>query len=831
MYVCYVCKFAVHACDFGAIKKHLSDHLLFGELKYPIHCNQQECCSCFKTINNFMRHYKLYHATVVEPFRSHSGLTENDSSSGESDAECDIQCEPSINEPSLSEPPIEDIRTEALSLCCMLRANSAVPYSIIPDVMSSCNVMLNSVVEHVISSLQSPLIQNMDDVHKFCESLKQLQSPLESLQSDYKQVTAITSNPLFVKPTRLITGLPCIEAVTNGSRTQNVAVYKECQYISVISNLQSLFSSRDFVAAFESESLTEACNTEFITSNVQSAGRYRQHEFYQKSNTVLIQLFYDDMATSNPLRGACAYYNIGVFYYTLRNLPAYFNSCFSNVHLLALCHSMDLKEHGFGIILDKFMSEIHILETQGISVDVAGVGSRHLFGTLFQVTCDNLALNALFSFTKSFTCDFFCVNCYASQTDIQKHFRESQFVLRSKVEHDGDCANASRQNSVVKGVSGTCLLNKSDYFHIIENKTNDCMHTVLEGIVPFELGCILYRLVHEKLILLDTLNRKMSLFYSSLTVEKKNKPLEIVGVHCSGKGISPSMKAVQIWSLLRMLPLVLADIVSQKHPCIRLLHHLCHLTSIIFSPCFTQGMIAYLEDVIEDHLCNFKTIFPDVPLKPKHHFLVHYPSIIRANGPPVTYSCLRYELKNSFFKRSAHIVCNFRNITLTLATRHQFNALLARLSGKGIRDFVFVKNCGNVFLHTLNEGSAICSTLNCTLSDTVLLTEIINYRGKTLKRGSIVIIKDGINCYPLCIFFFVKRESEWKIVGKKAHVTEFIAGATAAVIAFDVPCAVKVLSLVDLFDAEPLDVIKLQGKDVVCLKWHVVCLYPVECTY
>jgi len=79
-------------------------------------------------------------------------------------------------------------------------------------------------------------------------------------------------------------------------------------------------------------------------------------------------------------------------------------------------------------------------------------------------------------------------------------------------------------------------------------------------------------------------------------------------------------------------------------------------------------------------------------LRPKHHFLVHFPTAILQNGFCVGFNCLRYELKNSFFKRSAGVVCNFTNISKTLASRHQYNAFHSRLSKQFLRNTVLVGN-------------------------------------------------------------------------------------------------------------------------------------------
>lgn len=59
-------------------------------------------------------------------------------------------------------------------------------------------------------------------------------------------------------------------------------------------------------------------------------------------------------------------------------------------------------------------------------------------------------------------------------------------------------------------------------------------------------------------------------------------------------------------------------------------------------------------------------------LKPKHHLLTHYPTIIRYSGPPRHYWCFRFEGKHKEFKAYARTTSSLKNITLTLAKKFQY---------------------------------------------------------------------------------------------------------------------------------------------------------------
>ena len=94
--------------------------------------------------------------------------------------------------------------------------------------------------------------------------------------------------------------------------------------------------------------------------------------------------------------------------------------------------------------------------------------------------------------------------------------------------------------------------------------------------------------------------------------------------------------------------------------------------SMLFAEALTREATYMLEYMISDHLQLFKHLFPNETIKPKQHYLLHYPRCIRMVGPLVKFWAMCFEAKHNFFKRLSHIVCNFRNICKTMEYRHQY---------------------------------------------------------------------------------------------------------------------------------------------------------------
>lgn len=55
-------------------------------------------------------------------------------------------------------------------------------------------------------------------------------------------------------------------------------------------------------------------------------------------------------------------------YFILRNLSPKVNSALTNIHLLALFHTQDVKRYGFSAILEPIVRNIKILESSGIKL-------------------------------------------------------------------------------------------------------------------------------------------------------------------------------------------------------------------------------------------------------------------------------------------------------------------------------------------------------------------------------------------------------------------------------------------------------------------------------
>lgn len=53
------------------------------------------------------------------------------------------------------------------------------------------------------------------------------------------------------------------------------------------------------------------------------------------------------------------------------------------------------------------------------------------------------------------------------------------------------------------------------------NWINDCMHTCIQGFIPYVCGMIIQRLISQKFLDLDEINDEISKMFSKVKIDKK----------------------------------------------------------------------------------------------------------------------------------------------------------------------------------------------------------------------------------------------------------------------------------------------------------------------
>lgn len=287
------------------------------------------------------------------------------------------------------------------------------------------------------------------------------------------------------------------------------------------------------------------------------------------------------------------------------------------------------------------------------------------------VIADNLGAHEIAGLTESFSGDYFCRFCLGKGCDIRSNCVASgAFDLRTKETYAAHAKAALEDNAHCFGVKSECVFTKTlSRFHFVSGFPPDVAHDVLEGIVPVEIARCLLLMISKKLFTLDELNKAILAFPYKWS-DKTNKPHVVQKSQLARKTIGGN--AHENWALIRFLPFLIGAQVPEDEPAWLLLMDLKDIVELVVAPVHTDESISYLEVKILDHRQKYEVLFPDVRILPKQHFLEHYPHLIRCFGPLVQLWTMHFESKHGFFKQIVKHTSCYRNIPLTLASKHQF---------------------------------------------------------------------------------------------------------------------------------------------------------------
>ena len=275
---------------------------------------------------------------------------------------------------------------------------------------------------------------------------------------------------------------------------------------------------------------------------------------------------------------------------------------------------------------------------------------------LVLILGDNLGLNGICGFVESFKANFCCRICSISSENLRESIEEDPTLLRSKLTYN---AAIKMKNVSKTGIKEPCVFNEVNGFHITTNRSIDMMHDILEGVCKYVMRAIIFAFIFkEKYFTLDYLNYRIQNFEYG-RIEISNKP-SIIQLHKLKNKIDLNMSASEMLCLTRYFGLIIGDRIPEEDKWWELYVYLRQIIGIVTSSRIVLADIYALKSFVK----RLNKLFIDLvgPLKPKFHFMVHYPRLLLENGPCIQYWSMRYESRHRQLKSNA--VCSSCNINL-----------------------------------------------------------------------------------------------------------------------------------------------------------------------
>lgn len=743
MYICPKCK--QFSTEVKKLIWHLRQiHALTNEQDMTIICSQDGCPRTYHNLQSYSKHLHRDHKSTV------TFMEESFHSIDHVSYETDTYETETAN---IEETDFYQSKTDTVD---------ATVASFVAKTYSSPDTTLAEVTKHV-SWTQEVVQRTVGGLQQSTTKLlKDLQVPLDServqtLLNEFhtaKEMFKVVETPYkmnkyfedkfdLVKPTEVFIGHRPETKRVQGQMKQVLAA-DTCQYVSIIETIKFLFCNNQMQKVYFQ--CDEGSDGKMY--NYCDGSKFSSHPLFSRCPEALqIQLYFDDLETTNPLGTKTKIHKMGAVYFCLKNLPPQHNSSLSNIHLCLLFNSIDREVYGYGKILEPLLEDLKVLETTGVQVDVQG-GKKTLYGTICVLTADNLAVHSLCGYLESFSANRFCHFCLVDKRTAQSVFDEDKIEKRTRENYE---QHVMLNDPSATGVKEDSCLNKLHYFHVTENTCVDIMHDILEGVAPLEVRLMLRHFIYEeKLFDLELLNHRMSCFDYGYESEK-NKPSVILNLRTSDNAVKQT--ASQMWCLMQALPFLIGDLVSEKSQHWHLFILLREICSIVFAPVVTYGLAVFLKQLVIEHHTLFKRLY-DRNLIPKHHFMIHYSRMMVMFGPISRMWCMRFESKHNPLKKHAHVVGNFKNISKTLSYKHQIQQMYSFKFGEPLSKEFNVANAYPVTIGSLKKANVVLDNLrsincNLTFNSTIYVSHTVSVLGQTYRTGSVLTLKTKYKGEPL----------------------------------------------------------------------------------
>lgn len=623
-----------------------------------------------------------------------------------------------------------------------------IPQSAVQVVTEELGSLVRDVTDHAIQTVhglcdQLSVSHTDSRVSAAVGNLSELPQFLGDVDTQHKRKKWLVDNGYLIEPIEVSLGTRTDRRYSSQlRRSRSVIVEDTFQYIPIDKLLGKLLEDPVAVTVFKQHQscgiaeyprMRDFCDTD----------TFRQNSFFkQHPDALMLHLFVDAFETVNVLGSHTTVHKLEGLYCIFRNAPNMYLSKTSSIFLLGLWHSLDVKRYGYDKLFMPLLKQLEDLESEkGLMVMVHGQ-SVSLHGIVVAFSADNLGAHSLFGYLESFSANHFCRFCLTHKTEIQEKFHEKHFVIRTA--DDYDCAvkrcRDADYNASSSGIKTGFTLNSLKYFHCTQQSVPDCMHDICEGVGPYELELVLQSLIDKRFVTLDLVNQRIAEFNYSMS-DRNSKPPELTLPRFR-------LQAAEFWCLCRNLPLIIGSSVPRGDPHWQLLIALLDCMSIVFAPEVTANLADFLSYLVEEHHTQFKLLFPDKPLLPKHHFMIHYGAKMKQFGPLICYWCMRFEAKHRFGKEVSSSCRNFMNICKTIAVRSQHRLANDLLNHTLFKPVISAGTPSHVIIQNMDDSiaEAICLHFGLERQDELYILSSCQLGHYCFKPGCYVVmdVVDGI---------------------------------------------------------------------------------------
>ena len=675
------------------------------------------------------------------------------------------------------------------------------------------NVAVTFIAERISAILKHDTRQR---AKKFSHSLK-----INNLDLDFQSETVLTSDSPFISPLERFSNTCTLDRFI-ASKSQYVAPIEvpldgsdKLYYVPLKETLKQILSKEDVF-----DEVLDYGNGKVpgVISDFSDGDVYKNNELFQaKPKSLQIGLYHDDFQTLNPLGNKTKDGKFSSFYFILGNLRPEHRSRLKDIHMLTLTNATNIAKYGYESTLAPLVKDLRSLEEDGLEFDYNNVTFR-VYGTISVVIGDNLAVHSLGGFYENFsTVQRFCRTCNRTMDSINDHtFCD---VIRTKEAYDAQVAFILTDPSMIPlyGIKRPCVLNDLRFFHIMDGAPGDIAHDIFEGFAQDYFCQLLVHYIRQRIFTLEKVNN-IILSFEYAAIDKNNKPQPIKDKPLTVLKIKYT--ACEMWNFIRLFPLMFGGYIDEMDEHWKLCLSFIILVEKLCAHAFNAESLRNLDQTIRRFIYLYSELYPEVNVKPKLHFLTHYPLNIKKFGPLA--KTLRFESKHSYFKNCITKSKNRKNMAYSMVRHHQMMMYLEYKKTKYFGDDEMkLTSSHEVRIKDLPAAvQELCASCLFVYGSSLTEAEKVTYKGQCYSSGSAVVYG---------------KQNAVLLIGEIVHV--YVCGKIPLILcdklfyiydehlnAYSVKRTghYSLLRLYDLYDYHPLGVYCLDGRYFVNLRHSIM---------
>ncbi|KYN10446.1 hypothetical protein ALC57_17420 [Trachymyrmex cornetzi] len=231
-----------------------------------------------------------------------------------------------------------------------------------------------------------------------------------------------------------------------------------------------------------------------------------------------------------------------------------------------------------------------------------------------------------------------------------------------------------------------------------------------------------------------------------------------------------------IWFLL-IFPFAFVDDVNNEkkdNDLWKMMLYLRKIMLILLGFIITVSQIKILNNLIIEYIYLRQKLFPEEPMKPKHHYLLHYTYLIKIFGPIRHFRTLRFESKHQYFKQVIKHSSCFKNILLSLATKHQLLNAFHLSQDHIFSDNFTINDIGDKY-NVNNYCPLINEIINLNISSNkeICISKDVTFHSINCRTGMIVCLKKdefGNYCLLRLSYILIVSNNEIFFIGKSFNI-------------------------------------------------------------